>query len=85
MKPFILPAILEQSFESVIGKVQCVDDVSDTVQIDVVDGVYAPTVTWPFTVLQDVSEVSDTHKDLIKEVQRLYTVRTSFEIDLMNS
>ena len=83
MKPSIVPAILKQSFDEVSDAVGSVADIADAVQIDIVDGLYAPNITWPFTALKDVSEVSDTDKDLLKEVQRLYTIQTVFELDLM--
>ena len=83
MKKCIQPAILEESFDKISDAIGCVSDVADTVQIDVVDGVYAPTVTWPFIDLADSSDVSAVNKGLIREVQRLYTLQTTFELDLM--
>lgn len=83
MKSPIVPAILEESFDTISDMVSRVSGATDTVQIDIVDGMYAQNMTWPFTVLDDVSAISDTNKDLIKEVQRLYTLKTVFEVDLM--
>ena len=83
MKIPIRPAILEESFDGVADAIGRAADIADAVQIDIVDGVYAPSATWPFTVLEDASQVSDMNKDLLKEVQRFYTIQTTFELDLM--
>ena len=85
MKSSITPAILEQSFDGVKGAVSRVSGAVGAVQIDIVDGLYAPHVTWPFTALSDAdaSKISDTNKDLIGELECLHVLKTSFELDLM--
>jgi ribulose-phosphate 3-epimerase len=50
MKPEIeiIPALLPENFEHLQDEVNHVADHVKTVQIDVVDGKFAPTTTWPF-------------------------------------
>jgi ribulose-phosphate 3-epimerase len=45
----IIPAILPQSLEEITSKLEQVRAFAKTVQIDLVDGMYAPNTTWPFT------------------------------------
>ena len=44
----IVPAILPKSFADLEGKLALVHEVAPQVQIDVVDGVFAPNKTWPY-------------------------------------
>ncbi len=44
----IIPAIIPQSFEDLNKKVFLVQDKVSSVQIDVVDGVFVPSKSWPF-------------------------------------
>ena len=44
----IVPAILPKSFEDLEGKLALVQGLTPRVQIDVVDGVFAPNKTWPY-------------------------------------
>lgn len=50
MKSFveITPAVLAKNFADLKAKLERVVGASGVVQIDVVDGVYAPSVTWPY-------------------------------------
>lgn len=45
----VVPAILPESFEDVEARVARVRGAVRTVQIDIADGSYAPTETWPFS------------------------------------
>lgn len=83
MKSSLVPAILEQSFKDIVAKAHRAEDVTNTVQIDVVDGIYASNITWPFTALQDTSDATKKETLLTKELQQLYTMRTAIELDLM--
>lgn len=74
MRPVIVPAILANSFEEVEDSFNKVKNFAPEVQIDIVDGKFAPTTTWPF------------HSDSFKaELMKLGRVQqdTVFEIDLM--
>lgn len=44
----IVPAILPQSFADMEAKLAQVHDAVSSVQIDVVDGIFAPNTTWPY-------------------------------------
>jgi ribulose-phosphate 3-epimerase len=44
----IIPAILPQRFSEIVSSVEAVSGAVDTVQIDLVDGVFAPSKTWLF-------------------------------------
>ena len=72
MKCVVIPAILQTSFEGILDLVRRVDDLVSYVQVDVVDGMFAGSPTWPFTD----SAAADV-------VSRLDTLPVSYEIDLM--
>ncbi len=44
----IIPAILEADFDSVANRLDQIVGSAKTVQIDICDGTFVPTVTWPF-------------------------------------
>ena len=72
MKSSITPAILQPSFAKIASSVRSVEDIAMFVQIDIVDGIYADTATWPFTGV--VTK---------EEIQQLNNIRTPFELDLL--
>lgn len=45
----VIPAVLPKSFEELERALTQVEGVTTLVQIDVVDGVFAPNTTWPYT------------------------------------
>ncbi len=49
MTTVVVPAILPESFEDIVAKVARVHGIVGRVQIDITDGSYAPSRTWPFT------------------------------------
>lgn len=53
----LLASVLEQSFEAIQEKVALVKDSVSWVQIDISDGVFTPTCTWPFAE-GDMSDIS---------------------------
>lgn len=69
----IIPALLEPSFTELTEKIYRVDEHFSRVQIDIVDGVYAPNQTWPYAVGEPL-EVA---------VRRLHNLTISFDLDLM--
>ncbi len=77
----IIPSILEKDFSEIENKVRIISEVSPWVQIDVVDGVFAPNKTWPFIHTND--------EDLKKFVQEEESLpeweSVSYEFDLMVS
>ena len=44
----IIPAILPDNFEDLQGHVEEVKDVVKTVQVDVCDGIFVPSICWPY-------------------------------------
>ena len=91
MQVTITPAILEKSFDAILEAAQRVKGVVASVQVDVVDGVYATNATWPF-VADAGSErdsataggvVSVSDKQLADKAECLYGLNMPFELDLM--
>ncbi|MEK7652564.1 MAG: tryptophan synthase subunit alpha [Patescibacteria group bacterium] len=48
MEPQIIPAIISENFEHLKAELNRVKDFVPLVQIDITDGLFAPTKTWPF-------------------------------------
>lgn len=44
----IIPAVLEKDYESMKNKISLIRGVAPVVQIDLCDGIFVPTKTWPF-------------------------------------
>lgn len=72
----LIPAILEKDFDSVRAQLARVRGLAPWVQLDVCDGIFVPSKTWPF---------GDAHfKDLISGEEGLpFWQDFNFEIDLM--
>ena len=88
MKVTITPAILEKSFNAILDATRRAKDTATSVQIDVVDGVYATNATWPFLAEKSgkndgitVAHVSE--KQLADKAECLYELDMPFELDLM--
>jgi ribulose-phosphate 3-epimerase len=65
----IIPAIIPSNLEEIKDKIARVTGLVDTVQIDVADGSFAPTTTWPY---------------LKKEIAKLpHGITLEYEIDLL--
>lgn len=74
----IVPAILERNFSHIRDKISDVVDFAKTVQIDVCDGIYVQSTTWPYGK-------SDGHFEaILKEEEGMPGWdRLDFEYDLM--
>lgn len=48
MSYHIVPAILPKDFPEILAKLELLKGVVDTVQIDIADGKFAPSKTWPY-------------------------------------
>ncbi|MCY4577199.1 MAG: hypothetical protein OXB96_02070 [Candidatus Kaiserbacteria bacterium] len=87
MKVSITPAILEKSFDAIQEAVGRVRGVAKLVQVDIVDGVYAPSASWPFLSGDGKdaagSIVHPSEKELADKAECLYGLRVPFELDLM--
>ena len=55
LKVEIVPAIIPESFEHLTEEISKVSDFVDMVQIDILDGKFALTTTWPYKNTQDGS------------------------------
>lgn len=73
----IIPAVLPRSFGELASALAALRGISPFVQIDVVDGSFAPGMTWPYT---DRSAFEQT---LAEESGLPYWEDFSFEVDLM--
>jgi len=73
----IIPAILPKSFGSLKNSLQSIQGGARAVQIDVVDGIFAPNKTWPY-----VEE--DSFQKIVSEDEGLpFWEEFDFEFDLM--
>ncbi len=74
----IIPAILPKDFFELEEKISLIKDFVKTVQIDVCDGQFTPTATWPYR------KEDDSFEKIIKEEDGLPGwEKLNFEIDLM--
>ncbi len=74
----IIPAVIPTSFEDLEYKVSLVGESAKTIQIDVCDGVFVNTKSWPYNGADDVFE------QILKEDAALPNWQhTSYEVDLM--
>ncbi|MDQ2932999.1 MAG: HisA/HisF-related TIM barrel protein [bacterium] len=73
-----LPAVLPKDFAELAEKIDLVKDMVKTVQIDVCDGQFVPSATWPY------NKHDDSFQKILKEEDGLPGWQTlNFEIDLM--
>ena len=73
MRPNIIPAILEPSFDGIVEKVRRAGDHFSRVQIDLVDGMHAPTMTWPYAAGETMSGAA----------RQLHNLNIEYDLDLM--
>ena len=61
----IVPAIIGKNIKEIAEKVEQVSDSVKWVQIDVMDGVFSPTKSWPYTEgsISDLSKIDAIRKD----------------------
>lgn len=50
--PEIIPAIIANNFKELEAKVSLVEPFVKTVQLDIMDGVFVPNITWPYSAAQ---------------------------------
>lgn len=74
----IIPAILPQSFEEIKTKIAQVKHSAKLIQIDICDGVYVPSRTWPFIGEKDIFE-----KILLQDEGMPFWQEVDIELDLM--
>ena len=72
MKRIIVPAILAPTFTDITRAIEQVEDCTDYVQIDMVDGIFAPVApTWPFSAPIPV-----------KALEQINNLTISYSLDL---
>jgi len=75
----VTPAILPTDYKDLTSRLHKISTIVDWVQIDVVDGEYAPNKTWPFT-----EDANGMFTNIVKQDEPMpYWEEMSFEIDLM--
>lgn len=75
----ITPAILPKSFEDLVAHLDMISNTVTSVQVDVVDGVFAPNKTWPFA-----HDDGNRFVKIVNQEEGLpYWESIDFEIDLM--
>ncbi len=77
----IIPAIIPDSLMYLETRLKDLSDVVRRVQVDVMDGTYAPTVTWPY----DKEEKNDFEYEVENGTGLPYWQDFDFEIDLMTT
>jgi|SRR3989344_5792383 len=73
----ILPAILPRDYDDLAACLGALRGVTSVVQVDVVDGIFAPRVTWPY------NDMGRFHRILAEEEGLPFWEDFSFEADLM--
>ena len=76
----VIPAIIPESFEKIREKLSLVEGQVHKVQIDIVDGKYAPPKTWP---LMDSSQYTQLSKIVAGQEKFPYIDSFKVEIDMM--
>ena len=77
----IIPAILEKNFNEIKNKLTALRGVSRCVHIDICDGAFVPSATWPFT--SDGFNDFDFRKIINEEEGMPFWDEFDFEFDLM--
>lgn len=75
----IIPAVIPKSFSHLTETLSRIAPYTSSVQIDVCDGVFVPSKSWPYIVTPD----SDFTRIIKEEEGFPYWEKVSFEIDLM--
>ena len=77
-RPEIIPAILPRDFAELQEKIELVKDSVKTVQIDICDGQFTPSASWPYRKRDDTFEKLKTEEEGLPDWEKL-----NFEIHLM--
>lgn len=80
MKPEIIPAILPRDFSELSEKIELMKGFVKTIQIDVCDGQFTPSASWPYR------KRDDSFEKILQEDEGLPGWKQlNFEIDLMTN
>ena len=74
----VVPALLPENYADILGKVSRVKNIVPRVQLDVADGTYAPSKTWPYNG-------DDSHlKEILTQDEGMpYWDEMDYEVDLL--
>ena len=80
----IIPAILPKNYEDFKNKIALVRGVVPVVQIDICDGIFVPSKTWPFDSAQGKPFLDEHFKKILNEEEGIpFWEDIDFEFDLM--
>lgn len=78
----IIPAILPKNFKEIEEKIEALTDLTNIVQVDICDGKFVPTITWPYWKA-DV-KVDENFESILKEERGMPNWENiNYEFDLM--
>ncbi|MFA5838350.1 MAG: tryptophan synthase subunit alpha [Candidatus Paceibacterota bacterium] len=84
MEPQIIPAIIPESFEHLKTELGLVKNFVPLVQVDITDGIFAPTITWPFDSAQDKPLLDEHFGKMVRQEEGMpFWQDLNFEMDLM--
>ena len=81
----VIPAILTDDFNELRENISRVVNLVPVVQIDMCDGIFVPTVTWPFNELKSGNKENNINGILEEEEGMPFWDSLDFEFDLMVS
>ncbi len=85
----IIPAVLEKNFDGLEKKLSLLSGFTDSVQIDICDGVFTPESTWPYISIPTEGKALNYDKyfqSMVAQASEMpYWQGFDFEIDLMIS
>ncbi len=74
----IIPAILPRDFAEILDKVELIKGMVKTIQIDICDGHFVPSYTWPY------KKHDDSYEKILREEEGMPDWKqTDYEFDLM--
>lgn len=83
----IIPAVLEKNFTDVSRRLDQVSGLVKTVQIDICDGAFVPSTTWPFISAAQYDKslnLDEAFKSIVaNEIEMPHWEEFDFELDLM--
>ena len=83
----IIPAVLEKNYTDVVKRLDQVAGIVKTVQIDICDGVFVPSITWPFISPAQYDKTLNLdagyQKIVADETEMPHWEDFDFELDLM--
>jgi len=77
----IIPAIIPESFYDLEDQMALVDGLTNSIQIDVCDGIFVPSKSWPYTTDKE----NNFEKIINEELDFPFWKTLDFEVDLMVS